>query len=105
MKLSVTFRHMEPSEALKQHVEDKLTRIEKYFHEPARAEAVLSLDRYRHGIDISLKLANGTSIQASDVADDMYTAVDQVMDKLDRQVRRYKDKITTHRAGDRGDDG
>ncbi len=105
MKLSVTFRQMEPSEAIKQHVEDKLTRIEKYFHEPARAQAVLSQDRYRHGIDITLTLANGTTIKGSEVAEDMYTAIDLVMDKIDRQVRRYKDKITTHRTGDRVEGG
>ncbi len=100
MKLSVTFRHMEPSEALKQQVEDKLSKIEKYFHDPVRANVTLSTESYRNKIDIILTLANGTVIKGGETADDMYTAVDLVMDKIDRQVRRYKDKITTHRSND-----
>jgi len=98
MKLSVTFRHMEPSEALKQHVQDKLQRLKKFFSEPMRAQIVLSKESYRHKIDVNITLANGTGIKGKEVAEDMYSAVDLVMDKIDRQIRRYKDKITTHRT-------
>ena len=97
MKLSVTFRHMDTSEAIKQHVEDKLERLKKYFPDPVAAQVVLSTERYRHQIDVTITLTNGTAIKGKEVADDMYTAVDLVMDKIDRQIRRYKDKITSHR--------
>ncbi len=97
MKLSVTFRHMDTSEAIKQHVEDKLDRLKKYFPDPVAAQVVLSTERHRHQIDVSITLTNGTAIKGKEVADDIYTAVDLVMDKIDRQIRRYKDKITTHR--------
>jgi len=98
MKISVTFRHMEPSEAIKQLVEDKLARVEKYFPDPIRAQVVLAAERHLHHVDITLKLADGAMITGKETADDMYTAVDLVMDKLDRQVRRYKDKLNTRRA-------
>ena len=97
MKLSVTFRHMDPSEAIKQHVEDKLARLKKYFPDPVAAAVVLSTERYRHQIDVTITLANGTAINGKEISEDMYSAVDLVMDKIDRQIRRYKDKITTHR--------
>jgi putative sigma-54 modulation protein len=98
MKLSVTFRHMDPSEALKQHVEAKLERLEKYFAGPSRGQAVLSKESYRHKIDVTVTLANGTAISGKETAEDMYSAIDLVVDKLDRQIRRYKDKITSRRA-------
>ena len=97
MKLSVTFRHMDTSEAIKQHVEDKLERLKKYFPDPVAAQVVLSTERYRHQIDVTITLTTGTAITGKEVSEDMYTAVDLVMDKIDRQIRRYKDKVTSHR--------
>ena len=97
MKLSVTFRHMDTSEAIKQHVEDKLERLTKYFPDPVAATVVLSTERYRHQIDVTITLTNGTAIKGKEISEDMYTAVDLVVDKIDRQIRRHKDKITSHR--------
>ena len=98
MKLSVTFRHMDPSEALKEHVEDKLGRLKKYFPDPVRAQVVFSTERHRQKIDVSITLSNGATIQGKETAEDMYTAVDLVMDKIDRQIRRHKDKTTNRRG-------
>jgi putative sigma-54 modulation protein len=97
MQTSVTFRHMEPSEPLKQHVLDKLQRIRKFFPDPIRAQIVLSLERYRHKADIIITLHNGLAIKGKELTEDMYSAIDLVMDKIERQVRRYKDRIDSHR--------
>ena len=97
MQLSVTFRHMEPSEALKQYVVDKLQRIRKFFPDPIRAQIVLSLERYLHKADIIITLHNGLAIKGKELTEDMYAAIDLVMDKIEKQVRRYKDRITSHR--------
>jgi putative sigma-54 modulation protein len=97
MQTSVTFRHMDASEPLKQYVFDKLQRIRKFFPDPIRAQIVLSLERYRHKADIVITLHNGLAIKGKELTDDMYAAVDQVMDKIERQVRRYKDRIDSHR--------
>jgi putative sigma-54 modulation protein len=97
MQTSVTFRHMEPSDALKQYVVDKLQRIRKFFPDPIRAQIVLSLERYLHKADIIITLHNGLAIKGKELTEDMYAAVDLVMDKIERQVRRYKDKINSHR--------
>ncbi len=97
MQTSVTFRHMEPSEPLKQHVLDKLQRIRKFFPDPIRAQIVLSLERYLHKADIIITLHNGLAIKGKELTEDMYSAIDQVMEKIERQVRRYKDRIDSHR--------
>jgi len=97
MQTSVTFRHMEPSEPLKQHVMDKLQRIRKFFPDPIRAQIVLSLERYLHKADIIITLHNGLAIKGKELTEDMYSAIDQVMEKIERQVRRYKEKIASHR--------
>ncbi len=97
MQTSVTFRHMDPSEPLKQHVLDKLQRIRKFFPDPIRAQIVLSLEKYRHKADIIITLHNGLAIKGKELTEDMYAAIDQVMEKIERQVRRYKDRIDSHR--------
>jgi ribosome hibernation promoting factor len=97
MQLSVTFRHMDASEAVKQHTIDKIQRIKKFFPDPIRAQVVLSTERYRHQADVNITLHNGISIKGKEVTEDMYAAIDLVMDKIERQVRRYKDKISSHR--------
>jgi putative sigma-54 modulation protein len=97
MQMSVTFRHMEPSEALRQYVVDKLQRIRRLFPDPIRAQIVLSLERYLHKADIIITLHNGLAIKGTELTEDMYAAIDLVMDKIERQVRKYKDKINSHR--------
>jgi len=88
---------MDPSEAIKQHTVDKIQRIKKFFPDPIRAQVVLSMERYRHQADVNITLHNGIAIKGSETTEDMYSSIDLVMDKIERQVRRYKDKISSHR--------
>jgi putative sigma-54 modulation protein len=97
MQLAVTFRHMEPSEPIRQYVVDKIQRIRKYFPDPLRAQVVLSLERFRHKADILITLHNGLAIKGKELTDDRYSSIDLVMEKIDHQVRRYKDRIQSHR--------
>lgn len=97
MQLSVTFRHMEASDAIKEYAADKLHRIKKIFPDPIRAQVVVSTERHRHHVDINITLHNGLVIKGREVTEDMYAAIDLVMDKIERQIRKYKDKITSHR--------
>jgi len=97
MQLSVTFRHMETSDALKEYATEKLQRIRKYFQDPIRAQIVLATERHRHNVDVNITLHNGLAIKGHEVTEDMYSAIDLVMDKIERQVHRYKDRITSHR--------
>lgn len=96
MQINVTFRHMETSEPVSNYIEEKLPKLKKYIDEPVEAQVVLSVEKIRHKAEVSLS-AKGITIKATDETSDMYAAIDGVMDKLDRQLKRYKDKIKNHK--------
>lgn len=96
MQIATTFRHMDASDALKSYVEEKLSRVQKYIDEPINAQAFLTVEKIRHIADITIT-AKGITIKASEETNDMYAAVDAVLDKIERQLRRYKEKIKEHK--------
>jgi len=101
MQLSVTFRHMDASDALKEYSREKVERIRKYFPDPMKAHVVLICDRgYNHIADVMITLHNGIIIKGEETTEDMYSSIDLVMAKIERQVRRYKEKIRDHKGRD-----
>ena len=100
MDISVTFRHMQPTESLKTYAEEKLSKIKKYLDFPLEAHVVLSVEKFRHIADVTLSV-NGTWIKGIEETDDMYSAIDQVMDKLEKQVKKYLSKIRNRRTENR----
>ena len=104
MEITVTFRHTEPIESLKEYAEDKISKLKKYLDTPLEAHIVLSVEKFRHQADITLSL-NGTRIKAVEETEDMYSAIDQVMDKIEKQVKRHISKIRDHRPESIRDEG
>lgn len=97
MQVTTTFRHMEQSEALKSYAEEKLDRVAKYIDEPINAQVYFAVEKkIRHIVEIVIS-AKGISTKASEATNDMYAAVDAVIDKIERQLKRYKEKIKTHK--------
>ncbi|MBN1276604.1 MAG: ribosome-associated translation inhibitor RaiA [Deltaproteobacteria bacterium] len=96
MDITVTFRHTEPVESLKSYAEEKLSKIRKYLDSPMEAHVVLSVEKFRHQADVNLNL-NGTLLKGMEETGDMYSAIDQVMDKIEKQVKRHLSKIRSHR--------
>ncbi len=97
MQVDVTFRHMEVSDPVRDYVEEKLTRVKKYIEEPIDAQTVLSVEKkIRHKAVVTIT-AKGVTIKASDETNDMYAAIDAVVDKIERQLRRYKEKLKEHK--------
>ena len=96
MDITVTFRHLESTDALRDYAREKVSRIKKYVSAPADVAVVLSLEKHRHQAEITLN-TNGITVNARDVTEDMYAAIDGVLDKLERQLKRYKDKIKKHK--------
>ncbi|MBF0528154.1 MAG: ribosome-associated translation inhibitor RaiA [Deltaproteobacteria bacterium] len=101
MQLSVTFRHMEPSDALKEYARDKISRIEKLLDSALEANVVLSIQKFRHIADVTI-LSDGFKINGQEQTEDMYSAIDMVVDKLERQVKRSREKIKSRKASKRG---
>ncbi len=97
MNISVTFRHMDTSEPVRAYAEDKLARVNKYIEEPIDAQVVLSVEKKIRHKAVAILVAKGVTIKASaEVIDDMYAAIDAVVDKLERQLKRYKEKLKCH---------
>jgi putative sigma-54 modulation protein len=101
MQLSVTFRHMDATDALKAYAQEKVERIRKYFPDPIKAHVVLACDRgYNHVADVMITLHNGIVIKGEETTEDMYSSIDLVMAKIERQCRRYKEKIRNHKGSE-----
>jgi len=92
MQISVTFRHIEPSAALKEYAEEKISRIKKYVEEPIEAHVVLSVEKFRHIAEATIK-ANGMGFKGSEETEDMYSAIDTLADTIESQVRKNKEKF------------
>ncbi|HEX2659953.1 MAG TPA: ribosome-associated translation inhibitor RaiA [Polyangia bacterium] len=102
MQLSTTFRHMDASQAVREYSEEKLEKIRKYFHkEPIAAHAVFSVERgFNHVAEINITLPSGLLINAKETTEDMYSSIDLAVARIERQVRRWKDKIRDHKPHD-----
>lgn len=98
MKVNTTFRHMEQSEALKAYAEEKLERVRKYIEEPVSANVYFTVEKIRHIVEIVVT-GRGVSTKASEATNDMYAAIDAVIDKIERQLKRYKEKLKGHKPG------
>jgi len=98
MQVSVTFRHMEPTEALREYAEEKVTHVtEKYFQSgESSAHVVLSTEKHWHiaHFDIHFK---GKDATVEERTEDMYSSIDLAMAKLERLIARYKDKLRDHK--------
>lgn len=96
MHITVTFRHMDSSDALRIYAEEKTERFQKYLSEPIEVHWVLSVEKIRHIADAAIT-ASGVTIKAQEATGDMYSAIDAVLDKLEQQVRKHKEKLKDHK--------
>ncbi len=97
MQISVTFRHMEVSNSIRDYAEEKLSRVKKYIDEPIDAQVVLSVaKKIRHKAEVMLQ-AKGMTIKGSEETGDMYAAIDNVVDKIERQLKKYREKLKAHK--------
>ena len=96
MQTSVTFKNFDPSENLKSYVGDKLDRFDKYLYNPAEANVVLSVEKFRHMAEINI-IGDKLNIYGKEVTMDMYSAIDMVLDKIEKQIKKNKQKVRKHR--------
>jgi putative sigma-54 modulation protein len=96
MNILINGRHLEVTPALKNYAEEKIKKFEKYSSDITEATVTLSVEKYRHKAEVLLK-ANGILIQAESVTGEIYSSIDEVSEKLDRQIKKYKEKLVSHR--------
>jgi putative sigma-54 modulation protein len=97
MNLLIHGNHVEVTPALRDYVQGKLSRVERHFDQVIDANVQLTVEKLRQRAEITLRL-RGNNIHVESVDDDMYAAIDMLVDKLDRQVLRHKDRIKDHAA-------
>ena len=95
MNLQIHGNHIEVTPALRDYVAGKLARIERHFDQVIDANVQLTVEKVRQRAEITLRL-RGNNIHVESVEADMYAAIDTLVDKLDRQVLRHKDRVKRH---------
>ena len=95
MNLTITGRHMEMSDALKAYIENHVKKLKVHFERVIDIDVVLDVEKNRHIAEVNLH-ANGVRIHSKESSLDMYASVDAVMSKMEKQVRKYKDRINRH---------
>jgi len=96
MRVLITGRHMEVSEALRRHIEARMNRLERYGMKLGDAQVVLDVQKYRHSAELTLN-CNGARIQGRASTTEMYASIDQLFEKISRQVRKHKERLVNHK--------
>ena len=98
MQTSVTFKNLDSSDTLKSYVQEKLDRFDRLLDNPAEANVVLSVEKFRHSAEINI-VGDRLAINGKEETIDMYSAIDMVLDKLEKQIKKSKQKIRERRGG------
>jgi putative sigma-54 modulation protein len=96
MQLSVSGHHVEVTDSLRGYVETKIEKIGRHFDLVSDVHCILTVEKLRHKAEATVSV-NGGTIYADAVEEDMYAAIDGLVDKLDRRVRKFKEKLADHR--------
>ncbi|MGH7410202.1 MAG: ribosome hibernation-promoting factor, HPF/YfiA family [Candidatus Methylomirabilis sp.] len=95
MQLTFTGRNLEITEALRRYAEEKVVRLQKFVDQITSAHVILSIEKHRQIAEVTLRVRELT-IRGEESSDDLYCAIDLVVDKIERQIVRYKEKIVGH---------
>ncbi len=97
MQVNVSGHHVEVTDSLRGYVEAKVERLERHFDIVSNVHCILTVEKLRHKAEAKVNV-NGGTIYADATEEDMYAAIDGLVDKLDRRVRKHKEKLVDHHA-------
>ena len=100
MNLQVCGHHLEITPALRDYVTGKLERITRHFDNVIAVNVILSVDKLNQKAEVTVHLA-GKDVYVESVDEDLYAAIDGLVDKLERQVQKYKQKLQDHHRGNK----
>ena len=98
MKVKVIGKNIEITEALKNMMEKKISKLDKYFNPDVEAQTTLGVQKNRHTIEVTIPF-NGVILRAEEQNEDMYMSIDTVVDKLERQIRKHKTRLEKRNHG------
>ena len=96
MQVSLSGHHVEITDSLRHYVNEKIARLDRHFDHALDIHVVLTVEKLRHKAEATLHVS-GNNLHADDVQEDMYAAIDGLVDKLDRQGKKHKEKMKDHR--------
>ena len=97
MQISLSGHHIEITDSIRNYVHEKIARLDRHFDQALDIHLVLTVEKLRHKAEATLHVSGG-NLHADDVQEDMYAAIDGLVDKLDRQGKKHKEKIKSHRS-------
>ncbi|KJS30895.1 MAG: protein SmpA [Desulfatitalea sp. BRH_c12] len=97
MQTSVTFKNLDPSDHFRNYVSEKLNRFDKYFYNPGEANVMLSVEKFRNIAEVNI-IGDRMTINGKEETEDMHAAIDMVLDKLEKQIKKNKQKLRDRRA-------
>ena len=100
MQVNLTGHHVDVTAALRSYVEEKIARLERHFDHVTNVHVILSVEKLNQKAEATVHIA-GADVFAESVHEDMYAAIDSLVDKLDRQVLKHKEKLKKHRGNNR----
>lgn len=98
MKINLSGHHIEITDSLRAYVEDKMSKLDRHFDNITSGQVTLTVIKDRMTAEAVLSLSGG-ELHASDEGNDMYACIDQMVDKLIRQVQKHKEKIIARKQG------
>jgi putative sigma-54 modulation protein len=100
MNITVTFRHVDASDSIRARATEKIAKLQKFLRQPMTARVTVSLEKLLHMVEARIS-SGGERYEAHETTEDMYTSIDKVLDKLERQIRGTKGvtKDKKRRAG------
>jgi len=104
MMISVTFRNTEGEGWQREYLDEKLKKLKKYVDNPVEARVVLSVEKFRNVAEINLT-ANGLNINAKEEEKDMHSAIDNAIEKIERQLKKHKEKTRDHKNNSLREEG
>lgn len=103
MQISITGRHMELTDALREHTENRLEKLNSEFPRLLDAQVILDWEKHRQLAEIIVHAPNHVTVEAKEETSDMYASIDSAVDKATKQLRKIRDKMVDHKSESLGE--
>jgi putative sigma-54 modulation protein len=100
MRIDITGHQIDLTQALRDYVTSKLERLQRHSDSLLDVHVILSVDKLEQRAEATINTTNRATLHADSIAENMYAAIDLLVDKLDRQVLKFKEKQTDHHRGE-----
>lgn len=99
MNISISFRHLEATDSIKAYASEKVSKLQRFLRQPMTARVTLSLEKHEQVAEMQIS-SGSEHHEAKEATSDMYTAIDRVIDKLERQIGGAKGQAVSRRRGE-----